>query len=620
MGAARHDAIMRLAVPCPHRSRPHHEKTVTADEAGQSPRHRGALVRIAPVLILAAVVSVVLATYWPALSAQARYMDDRFYLGPLIRHPSFRSLGIIFREVLAPSTVNGYYQPLALASLMLDFLDPAAASSLTPFHRTTLLLHLLNVVLVATLLRALFRNWLTAGLLALLYGLHPLNADAVVWIAERKTVLSTSFVLCSLLFYLAYVRQAEQAGRGRWKPYAASLFTYLCALLSKPAALPMVAALFVLDYWPLGRLGRKTLREKVPFLVLAVASGVVTLVSQSHSGNAGTVEFARVYYVPLMVAYGLGFYILKIILPVGLVSDYPPPWPFGLTNLHVAGNAMVALGAALAVAVSIRRSRAWLVGGLFFVLTVLPTLGLIRFTASLTTNRSMYLPMVGLLIPLQWELASLWRKGLTRTPAVRVVVAGAGAALALASAYATRSYTSHWRDNLTLLHYYLSQEPDDYRLHTRLGNEWIQRGDHRSAIVEFRKAIGLKQDWTENHLNLGRALFTVGQYSEASEAFATALGQTPNDWRAHMLMGLTQERLGSMQDALREFESASRIAPKAAQPHFDMARILGQQGKQEEAAREYQRTLALEPRFTEARLALDALRSSATDGPGSPRE
>jgi tetratricopeptide (TPR) repeat protein len=181
----------------------------------------------------------------------------------------------------------------------------------------------------------------------------------------------------------------------------------------------------------------------------------------------------------------------------------------------------------------------------------------------------------------------------------------------MASAHATRNYESHWQDTMTLLRYYLSQQPSDWRLHTRMGNEWIQRGDHRAAIGEFNEAIRLNWGWTENHLNAGRALFTVGDYAEAAQAFSIALEQTPNDWRAHMLMGMTRQRLVDLEASLQEFQTAARLAPKAAVPHFNIANIFAQQGKVDEAAAEYQETLRLEPRFAEARRALDALGAEA---------
>lgn len=578
--------------------------------------------------LLVAVLAAVLATYWPALSAGALYMDDKFYLGSITQHPSWASVKTIFGEVFSPSMVNGYYQPLSLLSIMLDFLDPAAASSLLPFHRTTLLLHVLNVALVVTLLYVLFGKWLTACLLGLLWGLHPLNADAVLWIAERKTVLSTCFAIASLLLYVTYARQTDRQGRGDWKPYLAALLTYICAVLAKPTALPVAALLPVLDYWPLGshrQDRRKAWLDKVPFLVAGTACAAVAVISQAQAGDAGQTHFMKPHYLPLVLGYSVGFYLLKLVYPAGLVSDYSAPQPFGITNLEVLGCTVIALGFAVAIAMSLQRTRAWLAGALFFGIAILPTLGIVRFTSSMTANRSLYLPMVGLLLPLTWQANRWWDRAASASKriGVRTMVASVGVALAIASALTTRGYQSHWHDSAALLQHYIGQRPGEWKFHTRLGNEWVQRRLYPLAIIEFKEAARLNPAWTENHLNLGRALFTIGDYAAAKQSFATALRQTPNDWRAHMLMGTTLVRQQDQVGAVHEFRAAAVLAPTAAQPHFDLANVLAEQGNLAEAAEEYRKTLQLEPRFAEARRALERIPSEsqeAVPGAKQPKE
>lgn len=560
-----------------------------------------------PAAVLLAVLGSVLATYWPALSAGALYMDDKYYVGTaLMRQPSWASVRTIFGEVLAPSTVNGYYQPLSTLSVMLDFLDPQAASSLLPFHRTTLLLHLLNVALIMVLLRVLFGNWVTSGLLALLYGVHPLNADSVLWIAERKTVLSTSFALGSLVLYVAYARQVSLTGRRDWKRYTAALLLYACALLSKPTALPLLAWLLVLDYWPLQRLDRKALLEKVPFLIVGVSLATVAVLSQAHSGQAGAMQVMKPQYLLLVIGYCVAFYLLKTIYPANLVSDYLSPQPLAWTNGEMLVSVLGTAVAATAIVLSLRRTRAWLAGGLLFFVGILPTLGIIRYTASIAANRSMYLPMVGLLLPLAWGLGRLWNLDGVRLKAwsVRTMASWVGAVLVILSIGATRSYAAHWHDTLTLLRYYLTQSPKDAKLHTRLGNEWVRRGEHKLASNSFREAIRLNPTWTENHLNLGRALFTVGELGEAREAFASALEQTPKDWRAHMLLGMTLARQRSLEDALLRFREAARLAPTRAEPHYEMGNILTQLGRTDEAMGEYTTAVRLNPGFEAAKRAL----------------
>jgi hypothetical protein len=575
-----------------------------------------------PVAVLLTVLGIVLATYWPALSASARYMDDKFYIdAPLERHPSWASVKTIFGEVLSPSLVNGYYQPLSQLSLMLDYLDPKATSSLMPFHRTTLLLHLLNVALVATLLHLLFGSWLAAGLLSLLYGLHPLNADAVLWVAERKTVLSAAFALGSLLLHVVHARQSDRTHRREWKRYCASLLLYVCALLSKPTALPLAALLLVLDYWPLKRLNRTTLLEKVPFFVVASLSAVVAIISQGRAGDASNPQVMNPLHLPLVMAYCFGFYLSKTVYPTALVSDYPNPDPFGLANNQVLVTVVAATVVLVAIVLSVRRTRAWLAGVLFFLLAVFPTLGIVRFTLSLTANRSMYLPMVGLLLPLAWWLGRLWNMniGALKVSAVRAVLAGVGALLVMGSIAVTRRYESHWRGvpgsdsnadgTLNLLHYYLTQSPNDWRLHTRLGNEWMERRNHLSAVVEFREAARLNPNWAGNHLNLGRALFTAGRHSEAKQSFANALRRAPNLGPAHLMMGLALQREQDLEGALKEFRTAVQLDPGQAIAHYHLAEALARLGKVDEAIEEYRQTLRVDPMNRRAHMALQALTS-----------
>jgi Tfp pilus assembly protein PilF len=560
--------------------------------------------------VLLAVLGVVLATYWPALSAGALYMDDAFYLGAQeTRNPSWASVKTIFREVLAPTVVKGYYQPLALISIMLDFLDPAAANNLRPFHRTSLLLHLLNVALVAVLLHLLFGNWLISGLLGLLYGLHPLNADVVLWIAERKAVLSTFFALLSLVLYVVYARKADQTGLRDWKRYGASLFMYVCAVLSKPTAVPVVALLVVLDYWPLRRLNWRTVFEKLPFLVVCGLSAIVSVISQSRSFDEGRLVVMHAVYLPFVIAYSIGLYLFKTVWPSGIVYDYQFPQPFSYTNSEVV---LCIIGTVTAITVllfSARRTRAWLAGGLFFFIAISPALGIVRFTSSVVSNRFMYLPMVGLLLPLAWWLTRLWNTplGVLKASGMRVLLIGTGTVLAIASASVTRNYESQWHDTLELLHYYIAQSPNDWKLHTRMGNEWVEQGNLDSAIDEFTKAVHLNPGWAENHLNIGRASLTLGRPAEARKAFAGALRLTPGDWRCHVLMGVTLARLHMLEDGLKELEVADRLSPMTAEVHYNIAGILAQQGRLDEAIKEYQKTLHLDPQFWGAQSALDTI-------------
>jgi protein O-mannosyl-transferase len=395
----------------------------------------------------------------------------------------------------------------------------------------------------------------------------------------------------------------------------------VCGLLSKPTTLPLPALLLVLDYWPLKRLRRAALLEKVPFFALAGLSAAVTIISQGRAAHVGEAQLMHPLYLPLVMAYCLGFYLSKTVCPTALVSDYPNPEPFGLANGQILAMVAVATVVLVAVVLSVRRTRAWLAGVGFFLLALLPTMGVVRFTLSLAANRSVYFPMLGLLLPLTWGLCRLWKLdvGARKLVAVRTTLAGLGALLVMACSGLTLQYETHWRDTagaegradgtLNLLRYYLTVSPNDWRLHNGLGNEWGDRGDYPSAIVEFHEAVRLHPRWAGNHLSLGRALFMVGRYAEAKRAFANALQRAPGYGRAHLLMGLLLLRERDFGGALAEFRTAAQLDPGQAMAHYHAAEALLRLGRVDEAREAFRRTLQVDPTNVKAQAALHAIMS-----------
>ena len=141
------------------------------------------------------VALVVLVTHWRALSARALSFDDADYLtiNRLVQNPSWASARRFLTEVRKPSTVSGYYQPLSMISLMLDYAGGGRIDHLQPFHRTSLILHLCNAALVILLLYSLFGRLWVAAMVGLLFGVHPLTVEPIPWIGERKTLLAALF-------------------------------------------------------------------------------------------------------------------------------------------------------------------------------------------------------------------------------------------------------------------------------------------------------------------------------------------------------------------------------------------------------------------------------------------
>jgi hypothetical protein len=207
-------------------------------------------------ILIACVCTAVIAVHWPALSAQALSFDDNEYLADntLVKSPSWLSAWKFLSQVLEPSTVRGYYQPLAMISLMFDYSLGGRVENLLPFHRTSLALHAANTALIIVLLYLLFGNVWIAAAVGLLFGLHPMTVETIPWVGERKTLLAAFFALWSFIFYLRYTH-ARKAGakiqspvnRSTWGFYIACLFFYLLALMSKPTSTPLPFLMLLLD-------------------------------------------------------------------------------------------------------------------------------------------------------------------------------------------------------------------------------------------------------------------------------------------------------------------------------------------------------------------------------------
>ena len=271
------------------------------------------------ILIFIVCITVAL-VYWPALSAQAISGDDNQYLTNnfLVQNPSWSSAQQFLTEVLEPSTVRGYYQPLTMISLMLDYAMGGRASDLSIFHATSICLHVANTALVIMLLYMLFGKVWPAIAVGLLFGVHPLTVEPIPWVGERKTLLAAFFALWCMILYVRYTHKKN------WKLYIFCVLTYILALMSKPTTTPLPILLLLLDFWPLRRLSKRTFLEKIPFFVIMIIFAAITIISQSRTANITMPGEYEPMQIPLVLCHNIIFYLYKI---QGLI--FPGPRELG---------------------------------------------------------------------------------------------------------------------------------------------------------------------------------------------------------------------------------------------------------------------------------------------------
>ena len=575
----------------PDRRRPH------PDRNAAEPRHDGtnpihAPARRYPLLLglLLLVGAVTAAAHWPVLSAGALSLDDQQFLtdNPLVRNPSWASAERFFGEVLRPSTVQGYYLPLSMVSLMLDYAMGGRPEALGPFHRTSLLLHVLNTLLLVALLYGLFHQPLPAAFIGLLFGVHPLTVEPIAWVGERKTLLAACFALVALL---TYVRHTRHGGR-RW--LLAALLAYVLALLSKPTAAPLPLLLLVLDYWPLQRLTWRRLVEKVPFFVVGGVFAVITFVS--HARTAGIVEPSpsAAWHVPLMICHLIVFYLGKIVWPANLTSVYPLPVPLSLANpmilLGVVGTVLLVA----ALLWSARRTRALVAGAAFSFIAILPTLGVVQYSWITASDKYVYLPVVGLLIVLAGGAGWIWRRVAT-AQAARGVVVVAVVGLAAAEVHATRDYLTQWRDSVTLGRRMVRLAPQTAQAHDNLGYALFVRGEYAAAVPCFREALRLDPEYGPAAYDLGESLRMCGQLDAAVAQFQTVLATDPKDTYTLYGLGQALQAQGQWAAAQERYAQVVALVPDFAEAQAKLGTVLAALGRFDEATGCYQQALRLAP-------------------------
>ena len=527
------------------------------------------LLPLALFLIAAATVAV----YWPVLHNDFIDFDDDVYV----------TLNMVVRQGL---TLKGFiwafdtfhagnWHPLTWLSHMLDVdlfgLNPAG------HHATNLVLHVLNSLLLCTVLYRLTGFLGRSMVVALLFALHPLHVESVAWLAERKDVLSTFFWFLTMWAYVAY---ANKPSLKRYLPVAVCL---ALGLMAKQMAVTLPFILLLMDFWPLNRLALRRgesradqvslkvlLIEKIPLLALSAAASLMILRAHAAAGALFRLdqESALLYSGNALLSYVK--YIRNMFWPVDLALFYPFE-PSAITALKVAGAVgLLALLTGLSVAQG--RNRPYLAfGWLWYLISLLPVIGFIRVGGQALADRYTYVPLVGLFLIIVWggaELAGRWRKGMP-------VAAGAVVIVLAVLSFQTVTQISYWKDSYGLFAHALAVVERNWLAHNNMGILLSQHKRNDEAIGHFQESVRLNPKGGEGFRNLGNSLQMAGRNAEAIEAFQQAVWINPNDPESHYRLGLAYLLGGNSDFAYQEYRQLLRLDQARALSLQDSIRILG---------------------------------------------
>jgi tetratricopeptide (TPR) repeat protein len=550
-----------------------------------------------------------------------------------------RGLGWETIRWAATAEVASHWHPLTMLSHALDWtLFGGWAGG---HHATSVALHVVNVLLLFAFLVRTTAAPGRSALVAALFALHPLRVESVAWVAERKDVLSAACFLGALHAYVGWVRRPSLAR------YLAVAGLFGAGLLAKSMVLTLPLVLLVLDVWPLARrepLARRVL-EKLPLLALSAASGLAALSVAREGAMAGLA------YVPLPhrlanAVVSLAWYLVSTLWPSRLAVLYMHPYAPGgspITWVQLGGATL--LLAAISVWVWRERRRGYPVTAwAWFLVLLLPVLGLVQAGIQARADRYTYLALIGPTLLIVWRLAD-WLAERGVGVATRRLAAAASVCVVLAYAVAARAQLAVWRDPLSLYRQAVAVEPNNFMMYYNLGTQlngarrydealaafrrseeihpsysWAKRaigeeierrGRLDEALPYYREAVRILPGEASHQRVLADALLAAGDEAGALEHYRLALALAPDDGKAHNNYGNALLAAGDVAGARAAYERALALDPSQAEVHGNLAARLETEERWEEALVHRRESVRLAPDSADARhaLALTELRT-----------
>lgn len=498
------------------------------------------------------------------------------------------------------NTTSGMRLPLTWLSLMLDY--QIYGLSYAGFALTNLLLHSASTLVLFLLLSCVTGRNRSSLMVAALFAVHPLHVESVAWISERKDVLYAFFWWLAIWAY----------GRYTLKPsclrYAAVMALMAASCLAKPMAVTLPVCLLLLDIWPLARVRLPDpmafgtffkhlwvlTREKIPLLVISAAVSFDTFRAHVLTEGMPTMSTlplsARLANVP--VAY-VG-YLRKMFWPADLAIFYPHPGT-ELPFWQVIGSLFLLAAITVMVFLVVRRSYL-LAGWLWFLIALIPVIGITQAGIQALADRFTYIPLTGLLVMLVWgcaELAGRW--GVSRAKMTTAAVA-----IVILLTLMTMRQVSYWKNDITVFSRAVQITPANNLALINLGSALMGAGRLTEARQHFKEHLRLEPDNALPHYNMAMLVDRMGEPEVARRHYERALEIYPGYVQSHNNLGNLLARSGDFKQAAVHLREAIRLSPRDPRAYNNLGAVYELTQKFTPARENYLKALELDPQFPEA--------------------
>lgn len=575
-------------------------------------------------LVLSVVVTFI--AFLPSLSNGITNWDDNIYV---TENPMVFGLGIENLKAIFSQPIAANYHPITMLSLALNY--QLSGADAFGYHLVNLLLHLFNVGLVFYFVWLLSKGkkWV-AFITAILFGIHPMHVESVAWIAERKDVLYAFFFLIGLISYLQYrVKKTTRL-------YAFTFLWFLLSVLSKPAAVVFPVVLILLDYWRYEQSNsrrkkwnwQKIIVPKIPFFIVSLIMGIVTIYTQSHKAIAGIDTFTFLQKF-LFVCYGFVMYIIKAIIPFKLSAFYPYPnlktaVPMVFNFMPIAAMFIIA-----AIWYSRRYTKIVVLGTAFFLINIVLVLQFISVGAAIMADRYTYIPYIGIFIILGYGFDRFMRQAKTKNT-VALIAALYISILSFLTYERTKIWDNDeiiWTDaiekypnSIVALNnraaYYNDSEQVDKALsdfnrvlqlnpkyfNSLVGRSSVYRktGEFEKALKDAKAAIAIDKTDERPYITMGGVYFQQQQYSESLKNIDIALSINPKNTDGVLNKGILLSIEGDFQASVPFFTQHIQLRPDDARAYFYRGISHHNLQKNQAAIKDFNKALRLEPQNAQA--------------------
>ncbi len=550
-------------------------------------------------------VIAIIAAYWQITEHDFINFDDDIYVFNNFNVKAGLTYGSI--KWAFSFTDIAYWHPLTWISHMLD----CQLFGLNPgmHHITNLILHIASSILLFLVFKQMTGALWRSAFLAALFALHPINVESVAWIAERKNVLSAFFWMLTMLAYVHYSKR-----QGLWR-YLLTLFMFLLGLMCKPILVTLPFVLFLLDYWPLGRMqlrqekldsnGLKYLFknvdfqqysvfqliiEKVPFLILSAASVSISVLSAQQIGAILSTDLVPIKLRIANAVVSYLAYIGKLIWPQNLAVFYPYPQQIPIELAVGAGLSLLSIS--FLMIWSLRGKPYFGVGWLWYIGTLLPSIGL--FQGGLwpaMADRWAYVPFIGIFIIIAWSITEF----IMRWRLKKIYIVTAAIVIFMILMFKTWLQVHYWANSIILFEHNLNVTSNNYVAHNNIGLGLKEKGRINEAAEHYSKALRINPNFELAYLNLGVIYTGLGYHEKAIALYKEALRIKPDFIKAHINLGNARLRKGNISDAVGHYSDVLDLNPDSAEAYNGLGAAMVRIGKFTKAINYFNKVLLLKP-------------------------